>query len=87
MMIAKKLMDNEILLNKEQEKNNIDKIVCETELNNTKNNFAKQLLNGMGETINIKTIHPKPIKYSLWYKFKRYINNLFKKNIYDTTEY
>lgn len=80
-------MENEILLSKEQEKNNIDKIVCETELNNTKNNFAKELLNGIGKTINTKTINPKPIKYSLWYKFKRYLNNKFKKNNNDITTY
>ena len=82
-----KKMNNEILLNKEQEKNNIDKIVCETELNNTKNNFAKQLLNGIGNTINNQTINPKPIKFSKWYKFKRFINNLFKNKNNDITQY
>lgn len=82
----KKIM-NDILLNKEQEKNNIDKIVSETELNNTKNNFAKQLLNGMGNNINHKTITPKPLKYSKWYYIKRFFNNLFKNNNDDSTRY
>lgn len=71
----------------EFEKNKIDKIVCETELNNAKKKFANEILNGLGETININNIYNKPIKYGLWYKFKKYINNLFKKNINDTTEY
>lgn len=80
-------MDNDILLNKEQEKNKIDKIVCETELDNTKNNFAKQLLNTWGDTINSNTINPKPIKYSKWYYVKKFFNKIFKKKNNEFIEY
>lgn len=80
-------MENDILLNKEQEKNNIDKIVCETELDNTKNNFAKSLLNGIGKSINNTTIHPKPLKYKKWYYIKRFFNKLFNKKENEFIEY
>lgn len=81
-----KKMENNIL-NKEQEKNNIDKIVCETELDNAKNNFAKSILNSVGTTINNTTINPKPMKYKKWYYVKRFFNNLFKIKENEFNEY
>lgn len=76
----KKTMVNDILLSKENEKNKTDKIVSEIELDNTKRNFAKQLLNGLGETINITTINPKPIKFKRWFKIKRFFKKILKKD-------
>lgn len=75
----KKTMVNDILLSKENEKNKTDKIVSEIELDNTKRNFAKQLLNGLGETINTTTINPKPIKFKRWFKIKRFLKKIIKK--------
>lgn len=72
-------MENDILLNKEHEKNNIDKTICEVELDNTKHNFAKEMLSGLGETINIYTINPTPQRYNKWFYIKRFFNKIFKK--------
>lgn len=75
-----KTMENELLLSKENEKNKTDKIVSEIELDNNKRIFAQHLLNGLGETINVTTINPKPIKYKKWFKIKRLFKKLFNKD-------
>ena len=62
----------------EIEKNKIDKIVIETELDNAKRIFADEILNGLGKSINTNNIYNKPIKIkrSFFYKIKNFFKNL-----------